>query len=287
MSTTLNAPCKINLFLHIAGVREDGYHELNTLFLPVPSPGDTLEISPADSGMVIVCPEFPELETKGNLLHKAWDSFGRNTGFRPGIRVRLTKYIPMGAGLGGGSTDAAALLKWLNTQAGGNSLGKDALIALAARLGADIPFFLQDRPCLARGIGEDLTPVDPGVQGLHLLLVCPPVHVNTQWAYARWDALNAGRDVALRPRLTSWESNNKNSLPVQPQDVFNDFETPVFEKHPELRAIKDKLLDSGAIAAAMSGSGSTVFGLFRHEREAAEAARAFGKDAALLYMNRY
>ncbi len=287
MSTTLTAPCKINLFLHIAGVRNDGYHELSTLFLPVASPCDTLEISSIPKGLTIICPEFPELETGSNLLCKVWEAYAAKTGYRPGLRIRLKKNIPMGAGLGGGSTDAAALLKWLNTNAEESALDDNALIALSAPLGADIPFFLQDQPCLARGIGEELVPINPGVNGLHLVLICPQVHVNTAWAYARWDEMNAQRKMPSRTLLTSWETDTKNSLPVQPQDVFNDFELPVFEKHPELRVIKEKLLEAGAVAAAMSGSGSTIFGLFRHEREAAEAVRAFSNETARVFMNEY
>lgn len=288
MSVHLSAQCKINLFLRIQGIRPDGYHELHTLFLPVPSPQDVLTITEtAEERLQLSCPAFPELESENNLLYKGWKSFAQATGYKPGMHIELEKNIPMGAGLGGGSADAGVLLRWLNKTAKEKALAPEALCKLGATLGADVPFFLQDAPCLATGIGEKLTPTDHGITGMTLLLVCPDVQVNTQWAYQKWDEMHKNLHKDAQDCLTTVETGNKNSLPVWQQNVFNDFERPVFTHYPELQAIKDQLLESGAAAAALSGSGSTVFGLFHHEHTAVEATNAFTAQEVTTYINRY
>lgn len=271
---TLVAPCKINLYLEIKDVRTDGYHELLTLFLPVAEPHDTLIISTDASGFRLQCPGFQELENESNLLHKAWQAFGTATGFQPPLHIILKKRIPMGAGLGGGSTDAAQLLSWLNEQAGDRALSPAALNTLAAGLGADVPFFLTGIPAWAEGIGERLTPANVDLSGMFLVLVCPDEHVNTGWAYGEWDRISL-QDGKISRRLpwplTSSAADNKESFPVSAASVFNDFEAPVFKEYPILRTLKEELLRCGAAAAAMSGSGASLFGLFR-DRETAQAA---------------
>ena len=187
-SATLTAPAKINLHLEILGIRADGFHELRTLFHSIPMPCDIITIEPGvDEHFFIRCPERPELETTSNLLYKAWKRFGEVSGFKPGIFVTLTKRIPMGGGLGGGSSDAAALLKWLNSEAGDKAIPHDAMITLAASLGADVPFFLMDGPAWAGGIGEKLVPADIDLSGMTLILACPDIHVDTAWAFRAWD----------------------------------------------------------------------------------------------------
>lgn len=282
---TITAPCKINLHLEITGLRADGYHELRTLFFPVAEPHDTLEISPAESGCSLFCPGHPELESESNLVLKAWDAYARKTGFRPDISVTIHKRIPMGAGLGGGSTDAAAMLSWLNDHAGDRKLDNNALIRLATSLGADVPFFLQDGPAWAEGIGEKLTPAQVDLTGMYLVLVCPSIHVNTAWAYKAWDKANENGEVA--PALTSMPSGNKNSLPVQALKVTNSFEEPVFAEHPELSEIKERLFVCGANAAAMSGSGSSMFGLFRNGEKASKAVEFFRSQDHQVHVNIY
>ncbi len=285
----LTAPSKINLYLEIKDVRDDGYHELLTLFLPVAEPHDTLTVSTNGVGFTLECPDFPELETSENLLYKTWESFGKTTGYQPHLHILLDKCIPMGAGLGGGSSDAATLLSWLNHKAGDAALPADALNALAVKLGADVPFFLQGGPAWAEGIGEKLTSATVDLHGMHLVLVCPNVHVNTGWAYGAWDAMNMADGKLRRDRktpLTSSAAGNKESLPVPAVGVFNDFEAPVFQEFPILREIKEELLRQGAAAAAMSGSGASLFGLFRnrsHAQSAADSFRGAGHDA---HMNR-
>ena len=273
----LAAPAKINLHLRILGLRPDGYHELRTLFYPVPELYDTLRIEPGhDEHMYMRCPENPDLESASNLIYRAWKAFGEATGFRPGLFVTLTKRIPMGGGLGGGSSDGAAMLRWLNEQAGDRALSPEELIKLAAPLGADVPFFLMDGPAWASGIGEELTPAAVDFSGMTLIIACPAIHVDTPWAFRAWDKANGSPKAS--ESLTTPVMDTKNPSPVSPPVVTNDFEPVVFAEHPTLREIKEKLLKNGAASAAMSGSGASLFGLFRNRDSAVAAARALERD---------
>jgi len=273
----LTIGCKINLYLEITGVRPDGYHELDTLFYPCPEPHDTLELemTGGEGGLVLTCSD-PALETPSNLAARAYEAFGAATGWRPALRAHLVKRIPSGAGLGGGSADAAALLGWLNARAE-KALSKDALAALAATLGADVPFFLENRPARARGRGDILTPADVDLSGLTLVVAVPPERVSTAWAYAKWDEAkamkngrNAGKlgDGIAASFLTNLRGPDMRTLCV------NCFEPVVFETYPAVRKLKERLLALGAVAAGMSGSGSAVFGIFRHSAQADAALSA-------------
>jgi 4-diphosphocytidyl-2-C-methyl-D-erythritol kinase len=274
---TFEAPAKINLHLRILGRRSDGYHELDTLFHPVTGLYDTIVIEPAHDGhLYLRCPENPDLESASNLLYKAWKVYGQATGFQPGLFVTLTKRIPMGGGLGGGSSDGAAMLRYLQERAGTGALSREALIALAAGLGADVPFFLLDGPARALGIGEQLTPCAVDLGGMTLVLACPDVHVDTPWAFKAFDTASS----LLEPGdfLTTPALGTKNASLVSPLPLVNDFEPVVFREHPILRKIKEKLIRSGAAAAAMSGSGASLFGLFRDRGVGMSAARALERD---------
>jgi 4-diphosphocytidyl-2-C-methyl-D-erythritol kinase len=281
-AATLIAPAKINLHLEILGLREDGYHELRTLFYPVPLPCDLIDVMPSpDQDFYIRCPERPELETTSNILYKTWKLFGETSGFRPGIFVALTKRIPLGGGLGGGSSNAAALLKWLNDEAGDNALSDEALAELAAKLGADVPFFLQDGPAWAGGIGEKLVAAEVDLSGSTLVLACPDIHVDTAWAFRAWDEKYGSPNA--HESLTSDKGDTKNPSPVSPREMTNDFEPVVFEEHPSLGDIKQTLLDNGAEHAAMSGSGASLFGIFRDGDSATSAARALEKQGIEIF----
>ena len=278
----LAAPAKINLHLRILGLRADGYHELRTLFYPVPDLHDTLRLEPGHDGhMYMRCPENPDLECTSNLIYKAWKEFGEATGFQPGLFVTLTKRIPMGGGLGGGSSNGAAMLRWLNEQAGDRALSPQALLKLAASLGADVPFFLMDGPALASGIGEELTPAEVDLKGMTLVIACPAIHVDTPWAFRAWDRANGSPKAS--ESLTTPDMDTKNPSPVSPPVVMNDFEPVVFAEHPTLREIKEKLLKNGAASAAMSGSGASLFGLFRNRDSAVSAAEALEKDGHTVF----
>ena len=262
----IKAGCKVNLGLRITGVRPDGYHLLDSLFWPLSEPHDLLKISPAQNGLTIRCadPDFPV----ANTLTKAYALFKKATGDAPAVHLTLHKGIPQGAGLGGGSSDAAALLKWLNLHQG-SPLDIRDMLELATLVGADTPFFLQDEPCRVRGIGEILEPYTSSLAKLHLVLVCPDIHVSTAWAFAAYDT------APPQPGgLTITDSKAKKLFLSEAQylpDMHNDLEAIVLYRYPQLAEIKTALLHLGAKNAGMSGSGSSMVGLFA-DGDAAHAA---------------
>lgn len=244
---------KINLGLNIVSRRPDGYHNLVSVFYPLPW-HDILEIVPAQgtettltvTGNPCDCP------SEKNLVMKAYRALDEKYGPLPPVDIYLRKIIPDGAGLGGGSAEAAFTLKMLNEFATLN-LSDNQLSEIAASIGADCSFFIYNRPMLATGIGTDLTPVDISLEGLYIVVVKPPVHVSTAEAYSKVIPAEPAEPLPglLQRPIEDWKDN-----------VVNDFELSVFQAHPELSAIKLKLYDAGAIYASMSGSGSAVFGLF-------------------------
>ena len=260
---------KINLYLFITGRRENGYHELDTLFVRLPEPQDTLVFRPAEreSGIRVTC-STPGIDLEKNTLTKSYDLYARTTGFAPAVDVELVKGIPHGAGLGGGSADGAEVLAWLQRQ---NPQPMEALQlnALAAGVGADVPFFLARGACFAEGIGDILTPAVAGIGDWSCVLVCPQVHVNTAWAYAAWDSENPSFSLTEKRKA---DKNNRSSY--QCFYGMNDFESAVFAANPVLDELKAQLIQSGADAAGMSGSGSALFGLFHDRERAAQAAEA-------------
>ncbi|MEA4857660.1 MAG: 4-(cytidine 5'-diphospho)-2-C-methyl-D-erythritol kinase [Solidesulfovibrio sp.] len=272
--TVLPVPCKVNLHLAVGPRRADGYHNIETLFFPLPEPADVFSVRRFDGpGEIDFMCSDPDLETDDNLVARAYRVFAAATGFAPRLEVMLKKRIPHGAGLGGGSADAAAMLGYLNERAGDLALDDAALARLAVGLGADVPFFLQGRPALATGVGERLVPFDPGLSGWHVVLACPACRVNTAWAYA---ALDTARTFPAKPGaqcLTSAFEANKRSFCVTGAPLRNDFEPVVFAAHPEIGRAKERLLAFGAAGALLSGTGSAVFGLFR-TRHAAVVAMA-------------
>lgn len=245
--------CKINLGLRVVRKRPDGYHDIETVMVPVQGLCDALEILPdagegctfTSSGLAIDAP------AEKNLCVKAYDLMHRRYGIG-GVKMHLHKHIPFGAGLGGGSSDAVFALRMLDETFGLN-LPDMELESLAAELGSDTVFFVKNRPMLAEGRGERLTPVDVNLSGLYILLVKPPFGVSTAESYAGITPTEPKTPLTeiLSADISTW----KNSLQ-------NDFEPSVFRKYPEIAAIKQSLYDSGALYASMSGSGSAVFGLF-------------------------
>jgi 4-diphosphocytidyl-2-C-methyl-D-erythritol kinase len=274
--TAIPVPCKVNLFLQVGPRRTDGYHDIDTFFLPLPEPSDALFIRRFDEpGDIDFTCSDPKLETDDNLVVRAYRRFADRTGFAPRLEVGLKKRIPHGAGLGGGSADAAALLRYCNDRAGQAALSEPDLSGLALGLGADVPFFLLDAPARATGVGERLVPEDPGLAGFFLVVVCPRLRVPTAWAYA---ALDAARTFPTKPgteRLTSVFEGNKRAFCVTGRPLQNDFEPVVFATHPEIGRVKERLLAIGAAGALLSGSGSAVFGLFRERQTAVLALAEF------------
>ncbi len=273
MPAVLQARGKVNLGLRITGVRADGYHELDSLFWPLAAPCDVLHLAAGQAGGLHMTCTDADIDPTHNTLTKAYALFGEASGFRPALRLHLEKHIPHGAGLGGGSSDAASLLRWLNSQAP-HPLPPEALAALGLRVGADVPFFLHNQPCRVRGIGEIITPSPENtLAGCWLLLLCPPVYVSTPWAYQAWDALPVTEKAQNNLTTRAVEGRETNSCEGW---LSNDFEAAVFPCYPVLAQLKRQLLDCGASAAVMSGSGSSMVGIFQY---AATAERAFSQCA--------
>lgn len=261
----VECPPKINLYLRIVRRREDGFHELETVFQSVGG-GDTLSAAPHES-LSLQCsdPEIPVDE--GNLVIRAAELLrGRlPEGSRPGAALRLVKRTPVGAGMGGGSVDAAAALLLLS-RLWGLELPPDDLHALAARLGSDVPFFLHGGVAVARGRGEELQTAEG--PRLWLVLLRPPVGVSTPWAYRRWAADRCG-GASLEEFLTALGSGDPAAVAGA---LRNDLEPGVADGVPEITAARDWLLQQGALGARMTGSGSVVFGICRNEAHAREIA---------------
>lgn len=283
-ATVMHAPAKVNLYLYITGVLDNGYHELDTLFFALDEPRDTLTFLPGTpgSGCTIDCP-IPGLSPENNIAFKAYQVFARATGFAPDLLVRIEKHIPTGAGLGGGSSDAATMLRYLNARAQEAALGQDELIQLAAGLGADVPFFIIDTPARATGIGEKLVPESVDFSGLTLVLACPDVHVDTAWAYGAFD----NQDMSSKGFLTSAQTHNTRAAPEATPLFHNDFETVVFRAFPAILKVKELLLQHGASGAAMSGSGASVFALFREVKEAEKAMEHLAAKGVKAYIRFY
>ncbi|MDD6088442.1 MAG: 4-(cytidine 5'-diphospho)-2-C-methyl-D-erythritol kinase [Desulfovibrionaceae bacterium] len=273
----LHPGCKINLFLRITGILPNGYHELDTLFYPLSYPRDTLRLRQEHSPTFHLHCNEPDIDPLHNTLTKAWKAFTEASGKPVGLHAILEKGIPHGAGLGGGSSDAASLLLFLNESAD-HPLSKTELLAVATDVGADVPFFLYDTPCMASGTGNLLTPYpnivrDLKLQGRHLLLLCPASVVSTPWAYQAWDAAHLKQDL-----LTDNKKQNIKHVEFSRADVFeNSFEQVVFARYPELRLLKEKLYAQGADIAVMSGSGASLFGIFSDQNQA-EAAEQYWND---------
>lgn len=270
--------CKINLCLQITGQRADGYHTLHSYFLPLREPHDTLLVAVLKDVQAPFCrvlSAVQDIDPDNNTLTKAYKLFAEKIPQLPTLEVTLQKGVPHGAGLGGGSADAATLLNFLNSyvkEQGQTELPQDALLALAARVGADVPFFIINKPAWVSGIGElirpDATPLEP-YRHMHLVLACPNIHVSTLWAFKEWDNLEkAGANV-----LTTYgrhDSNNSADL----IRFVNSLENSVFAAFPKLKKLKETLLELGAEQAMMSGSGSSIFGLFVSEGAALAASGA-------------
>lgn len=242
--------CKINLGLSIISKRADGYHNLETCFYPVPW-SDILEVIPSDqtsfssSGIAIPGDE------NSNLCLSAYQLLKQDLCL-PHVKIHLHKIIPMGAGLGGGSSDGAKTLQLLNDIFHLN-LSVDQLLKYASQVGSDCSFFLYDRPMMGSGKGEILSETSVSLKDYFLVLVKPPVHVSTQQAYA---------NVITRPPEMPLEDVLRLPIAKWKAQLKNDFEDSVFKTQPVIGEIKDQLYRQGALYASMSGSGSSVFGIF-------------------------
>ena len=261
MALEKKSPCKVNLLLNILGKRPDGFHELETVMHPV-NLFDEIRFERGGSGIQLTCNEPALPADSRNLVYRAADAFLKLHSQRDGIRIHLQKRIPLAAGLGGGSGNAATTLLALN-ELFGQPLSAAKLSELAASLGSDVPFFLQARPALATGRGEIIRPLEffPALRGRAFLLIHPCFGIATAWAYqtlARFPAALNGRKGRAEKLVSSLQSGD---LRAAAGGFYNSLEAPALEKYPVLALFQEFLRANGALAALMSGSGSTTFAI--------------------------
>ena len=246
--------CKINLGLNILRKREDGFHDLETVFLPVDLQY-ALEIIPSSNKTQITVTGIAAGDPENNLCMKAYLLLKKDYPSVPEVNIHLHKAIPIGAGLGGGSADAAFMLQLLNEKFNLN-IPADKMFVYALQLGSDCSFFLINKPCLATGRGEVLEPINISLSGYKILLINPEVHISTSEAFKK-----------IKPAIPAKKIKNIILQPIETwkEELYNDFENYVFERYPVIRKIKEDLYNAGAVYAAMSGSGSTIFGIFKKD----------------------
>ena len=251
----LKANCKINLGLNVLRKREDGYHDLETVMLPVKGLYDVLDVEAIDSGVEFTgvgievdCPEDKNLCVRAVRLMQSRYAIG-------GVAIRLDKRVPFGAGLGGGSSDATAVIMAIN-EIYALGLDRPTLASLAAELGSDTPFFVYNRPMLCEGRGEIMSEVEVDLRGLWLVVVKPPFGVSTGEAYS-----------GVKPHIPDCRLMSLIDKPIDQWQgsVVNDFEPHILLAHPTIATLKEELLRSGALYASMSGSGSALFAIYDHK----------------------
>lgn len=241
---------KINLGLNVLSKREDGFHNIETIIYPVPI-RDALEFLPANSFQFVVSGINIDGQKEDNLIYKAWELL--NTNFKlPSLRIHLHKAIPLGSGLGGGSSDAAFFMQAVNDYFH-LGIGREEMKILTGQLGSDCPFFVENFPIMATGKGEILQPLSISLSGYYLLVIKPGIHVSSSKAYSMVQARKPETNLLeiISKPLEQWKGQLK-----------NDFENPIFNVHPEIKEIKNNLYKLGAVYASMSGSGSAVYGIF-------------------------
>jgi len=263
----LKSYAKINLGLILVRKRQDGYYDIATVFQQVDL-ADTLTFARVPGGFSLACEGIAVPAGRDNMVYRAFDLVRKQTGIRGGLRVILRKAIPTGAGLGGGSSNAAATLSAVNT-IWGLGLSKEILARMGIDIGSDVPFFLYGGTVLGEGRGEVMTKLF-WTGDYRIALVCPDVSVSTAWAYGQ-----VKLDLTKSEKLSNFRAILGNYAPQILKGHFvNEFEGVVFRKHPELKGIKEELVKRGAFYASMSGSGSSIYGLF-HDRDEAERTCSF------------
>jgi len=257
----VKAPAKINIGLNIVSKRKDGFHNLETLFYPINDLCDKLAFEKSNKF------EFNSDLPFDNIIVSAIKLLEETTRKTIPVKISLDKHIPIGAGLGGGSSDAATVLKTINNIYNLN-LSNQALKTIALELGSDVPFFIDGKPSVGKSRGEDLTNIELKIE-YPILLVNPGIHVSTKEAFSE-----------INPEPAKLNYNDVATIPLQNyRDVIvNDFEKVIFKKHPRLEDIKNSLYSAGAIFALMSGSGSTLYGIFKNHQDAKRASEIFPEN---------
>lgn len=271
---TLHAYAKINLGLRIIGTLPDGYHAIHSLFLPIHDLFDTLSFESHDTDIIFQSNDTLNIAPEDNLIVKSAYMLRSQFGVKEGAIITLDKVIPSGAGLGGGSSDAAStflgLIQLWNIQTDMKIIEK-----LALSLGSDIPFFLHDSPAIVEGKGEIIKPITCRIQAW-ILFIYPGIHINTGWAYSTITTYSNPNTVNVSKALKD------DTIDLHSTELINDFEPSIFSAYPLLQDLKSKLLELGAEISLMSGSGSTIYGIFTNEDMAQKAKKHFAMHSTLL-----
>lgn len=274
MALKLNSPCKINLLLNILGKRPDGFHELETVMHPVPL-YDAIELARCPTGIRLSCSDTLPVDAR-NLVYRAADTFLRVAGITEGVEMHLEKRIPIAAGLGGGSGNAATTLLGLN-ELFAFPATEVQLVEIATSLGSDVPFFLQNRPALATGRGEQICSLEffPALAGHYLLLVHPGFGISTPWAYqqlARYPNALHGRPGRAEKLISLLQNKDLSSAA---EFFYNSLEASAMAKYPLLALFQEFFREAGATVALMSGSGSATFALMDGQKSAETVLEKF------------
>ncbi len=273
--TEVKTPAKINIGLYVTGKRQDGYHNIESIFYPI-NLFDKIVIE--DSNKFHFTSSDKSLTGEStNLVIQAKNLLEEYSGERLNFKIYLEKNIPIGAGLGGGSSDAAAVLNELNEFAGLN-LSKQEIFDLALNLGSDVPFFLNPRPAFAEGRGEILQPLIVNIE-YPILIVNPGIHISTPWAYSR-----------IQPKASQFDLRKIKSIDLYQLKIFNeqienDFENVVFEKYRQIKELKLLHYKLGAVFSLMSGSGSSVFGIYPDEESVSTAIKIMKEQNYFIFLH--
>uniref|UniRef100_A0A7V3RHM9 4-diphosphocytidyl-2-C-methyl-D-erythritol kinase n=1 Tax=candidate division WOR-3 bacterium TaxID=2052148 RepID=A0A7V3RHM9_UNCW3 len=245
----INAPAKINIGLKILNRREDGYHNIETTLSTI-SLGDKIMLEKIDKGIEIICPSL-KISVEENLCYKAAKLFIETYGLEQGVKITVQKNIPVGGGLGGGSSDGAGVLKGMRELFNINVTDED-LMKLARNLGCDVPFFIKGGAAIARGIGDELKFFK--LPKMNLVIYYPGYPISTKWAYEEYDKSNLTTGIETDNILMGKKKKERTGF-----NINNDFEKVVFKFHPDLLDIKTNLLANGAYMVSLSGSGSCLY----------------------------
>lgn len=269
--------CKVNLFLKIKERLASGYHTLASLFYPLSYPTDSIQIKcQKESKFSLKCNK-KELE-QNNILEKIFIWFKERELLTEGYQIYLQKEVPVGAGLGGGSANAATFLSFLNSRSK-RKFSSEELLKVAASFGADVPFFLAKQPAWVEGIGEKIEPLELKLTGLKAILICPQLFISTAWAYKTFDKFQNVQKTFLT--TAGWI--NKSLFSQGRLVLLNDFEPVVFASYPQLRSLKEEMLKLGASGGVLSGSGSAMIFFFRDSKKWEQALTFLEQNKFLYY----
>ncbi|HCE44169.1 MAG TPA: 4-(cytidine 5'-diphospho)-2-C-methyl-D-erythritol kinase [Lentisphaeria bacterium] len=266
----IKAPAKTNLFLRVARKRDDGYHEIETIFVPLENLSDTVELTDSNDGKLSVTCSIPALSGPDNLCHKAAEAFAKSAKIRPAWKIHVIKRIPVAAGLGGGSSDAAGVLRLLQ-QKYPHKISEADILYMASKLGADVPFFLNPVPSIATGIGEKIKPLALKCW-IPIVVVFPGFPVSAKWAYR--NRIKSSSNVELKDIISALDKNDNRRLASL---LRNDLAPALWKKFPLLSILKDGMLKAGALGVEVSGSGSSLLAVAKSAKSADRIVKEMDK----------